>query len=284
MIDRCYIEITNICNLNCVFCPGHDREPRQMSPEEFDLLTDKLQGRVRFLFFHLMGEPLLNPHLPVFVSESRQKGFIPVITTNGTLFDRHPALADSRPYKVNISLHSFEGNRCGSLDDYMSAVADFASSASQHGTIVVLRLWNQGGYDTENEMILAMLKTRFPEPWTIRPDGYRISERIYIEYDRMFEWPDSRKSECGAKVFCYALRNQIGVLADGTVVPCCLDHNGEMPLGNLFAQSLDEILGSARARRIYEGFSSHNAVEPLCRRCGYANQTKQFRAQENDCQ
>ena len=115
-------------------------------------------------------------------------------------------------------------------------------------------------------------------PTVERHDGWRMADNIYLEYDRMFEWPDSEGEErvC-EEAFCYALRNQIGVLVDGTVVPCCLDHNGDIPLGNLFDQPLDEILSSPRARAIYDGFTRHEAVEPLCRCCGYMSVTKRFR-------
>ena len=99
-----------------------------------------------------------------------------------------------------------------------------------------------------------------------------------MEYDRMFEWPDSERDEYEeVDVFCYALRNQIGVLVDGSVVPCCLDHNGDITLGNLFKQSLDDILASPRAKMLYDGFTRHVANEPLCRRCGYAMETKRYR-------
>ena len=101
--------------------------------------------------------------------------------------------------------------------------------------------------------------------------GWTIAENIFIEYGRMFEWPEGEKSENGEQeAFCYALRNQVGVLVDGTVVPCCLDSAGALALGNLFEQSLDEVLASPRAKAIYDGFTQHRAVEPLCRRCGYA--------------
>ena len=94
----------------------------------------------------------------------------------------------------------------------------------------------------------------------------------------MFEWPDAKHAEYDATdVFCYALRNQLGVLVDGSVVPCCLDHAGDITLGNLFNQSLDEILQSPRAQALYNGFTNHKAVEPLCQRCGYAIITKQYR-------
>ena len=274
MIDRCYLEITNVCNLNCIFCPGHTRNPGQMSVPDFQKLTDSLKGRVRFLYFHLMGEPMLHPSLPQFVGIAREKGFVPVITTNGTVLPE--AVAEASPYKINISLHSYEGNGGDAPSEYICKVADFARLALSKGTIVVLRLWNRDGYDGMNGQILDALRRHFPEPWATRPDGITLAEGLYVEYDSMFQWPDMGSEDIGEHLFCYALRNQIGVLVDGSVVPCCLDHNGDMALGNLFVQPLDEILSSDRARRIFDGFTSHTAVEPLCHRCGYAILTKRY--------
>lgn len=283
MIDRCYLEITNICNLDCVFCAGHRRQPRSLTEEEFELLAEKLKGHVKFLYFHLMGEPMLHRSLPRFISSARSKGFVPVLTTNGTLLDGAAAVAEAGLYKVNVSLHSYEGNTdglgaddCG-LERYVSSVAQFAGQASANGTVVVLRLWNRGGYDSENQRILEHLHRFFPGTWLERENGITLAPKLYLEYDGMFTWPDKAGKELGTEAFCYALRNQIGVLADGSVVPCCLDHDGDMTLGNLFSQSLDEILSSERARRMYDGFTSHKAVEPMCRRCGYAMITKRFR-------
>lgn len=278
MLTRCYLEITNICNLSCRFCPKTGRPKRSLTPEEFGLLTSRLQGNVKFLYFHLMGEPFLHPHLPQFIAMARGKGFIPVLTTNGTLLSRGAAVIDALPHKVQISLHSQEGNGKEEFGQYIAEAMHFAKEAARRGIIIVLRLWNQGGYDSANETLLSHIAEHLPQPWTERHDGWRVAENIYIEYDRMFTWPDSEKEECGGEeVFCYALRNQIGVLVDGTVVPCCLDHAGAVPLGNLFEQTIDEILGSPRARAMYDGFTRHVAVEPLCRRCGYANVAKRFR-------
>ena len=64
------------------------------------------------------------------------------------------------------------------------------------------------------------------------------------------------------------------MLADGTVVPCCLDHEGDIALGNIFEGSMEEILASERASAIYEGFRDHRATEELCRKCGYARRFK----------
>ncbi len=278
MITRCYLEITNICNLDCLFCPKTERVKRSLSPDEFDRLTARLQGRVKFLYFHLMGEPLLHAHLPQFIVMARDRGFVPVLTTNGTLLSRAQAVIEALPHKIQISLHSHEGNGKDNPEQYISDVMQFATEAALRGIIVVLRLWNQGGYDSCNERLLELMSGYIPRPWTERYDGWRLADNIYLEYDRIFEWPDNSREEYPQEeAFCYALRNQVGVLVDGTVVPCCLDHAGAVPLGNLFEQPLEEILDSPRARAIYDGFTRHEAVEPLCRRCGYMSVTKRFR-------
>lgn len=278
MISRCYLEITNVCNLNCLFCPKTNRAKRMLTKAEFDRLTNRLQGQVKFLYFHLMGEPLLHPVLPDFVRMARKKGFVPVLTTNGTLLAKAQEVIDAKPHKIQISLHSHEGNGKEDPEVYVKEVMAFAQKAASVGVIVVMRLWNEGGYDKNNERILEWMEKYQPRPWVSREDGWKLTKNLYVEFDRMFEWPDGERAEFEEEeVFCYALRNQIGVLVDGSVVPCCLDHAGEIVLGNLFEQSLEEILFSPRARKIYDGFTQHTAVEPLCRRCGYAVVTKRYR-------
>lgn len=290
MIDRCYIEITNTCNLDCHFCPKHNRARRQLSAEEFDLLTDKVRGKVCFLYFHLMGEPLLHPLLPQFIMMAREKGFKTVLTSNGTLLHRAMNLLDTLPHKVQLSLHSHESNARGELSSYMEEVMQFATQAAAKGTCVVLRLWNQGGLDKENEQVMDYIAQYVPRPWKERPDGYRICDNLYLEFDRKFEWPsgesslenettDASSSESADKreVFCKALLKQIGILSDGSLVPCCLDHNGDVVLGNLFHQSLEEILSSPRAQAMIEGFQHHTATEALCQNCESALVRNSFR-------
>ena len=278
MITRCYLEITNICNLDCLFCPKTDRTKHRLSMEEFEMLTDKLRGQIKFLYFHLMGEPFLHPHLSDFIQIARRKDFVPVLTTNGTLLAKAQGVIDAHPHKIQISLHSHEGNAKEHPEEYIRQVMTFAQEAASKGVLIVLRLWNQGGYDSTNDYILDLIAQYQPRPWTQRHDGWKLAENLYIEYDRMFEWPDAEHSEYEeTDVFCYALRNQIGVLVDGSVVPCCLDHAGDITLGNLFEQSLDKILASPRAKALYDGFTQHVATEPLCKRCGYAVVTKQYR-------
>ncbi len=275
MLKRAYIEITNICNLRCEFCPGTRRAARSMSETEFRAAAQKLQGTVKYLYFHVMGEPLLHDALCDFLDIAGGLGFRVCLTTNGTLLGERGAaiLSHSALHKVSVSLHSMEGNGVEDLRTYLETVWEFAQKAAGSGVIVALRLWNIGGSDKRNGEILSFLTDKLGvDPLTMpqpRDGNWKLGEKIYLEQAERFEWPDLEAQETGTR-FCLGLREQIAVLCDGTVVPCCLDHEGDIPLGNLFSQELSEILSSPRAKALYDGFSMGRPSEELCRRCGYA--------------
>lgn len=270
--NKIYLEISNVCNLNCAFCPGTKRKPHVMSEAEYASLLPKLRPYVDFLYFHLMGEPLCHPQLERFLQLAGDAGFKVILTTNGTLLKKQQAVLQNAPalHKINISLHAFEANDLSvPFDTYLSDCFRFGQ-AMEGNKIVVYRLWNNGGTDALNDQILRAMQDHFPQPWQENRKGIRIAERVFLEYGDKFDWPDLSAPDGGDRVFCYGLRDQIGVLCDGTVVPCCLDHEGDLNLGNLHDKSMEEILNSPRARAIYLGFSSKKAPESLCRRCGYA--------------
>ena len=274
MLDRIYLEITNVCNLDCSFCHKTSRAKKLMDEAEFHTLLNKIEGRARYLFFHLMGEPTLHPLLPHFIEAARGKGFLPAITTNGSLLaEKGDALLSALPYKISISLHAPEANAAFSADGYLETCVDFAKAAAAEGCIIALRLWNLGS-GADNSQILDFLHQAFPGEWRDVRGGssQRLSTRVFLEWGERFAWPDPALPPCDpdADLFCYGLRDQIGILADGTVVPCCLDADANLALGNLFASDLDDILASPRAKAIYDGFSRRRAVESLCRKCGYA--------------
>lgn len=271
MYSRVYVEVTNICNMNCSFCHGHHQESRQMTEAEYAHILRQLQGKTRYIYHHLMGEPLVHPLLPRFIQMAFDAGFRPMLTTNGTLLDlRGDALLGIGLHKVNISLHSFEGDQSDAHARYISKVAAFADKANAAGTLVSLRLWNNGCDEGRNVAVLAHLKEHFPAPWVENTRGYRLRDGLFLEWGDRFTWPDPKEKDYGEAVFCYGLQDHFGILCDGTVVPCCLDSDGTIPLGNVFREELDGILASSRATAIAEGFRCRRAVEELCRRCGYA--------------
>lgn len=245
-----------------------------MTEAEFSHLAEKVSSWAEYLYFHLMGEPTAHPLLPRFIAKAKELGLKPIITTNGTLLrSRERELLDSELYKINVSLHAFEANEIKTpFEDYVSGCVDFVKKAAERGTISVLRLWNldgraEGALNEKNGLILSALHEAFPSEWVKTRSGYRLTHKVFLEWGEKFDWPDAEGEVLSETGFCYGLRDQIGVLCDGTVVPCCLDGNGEIPLGNLFETSLDEILSAPRAKMIYDGFTKHECTEDLCKRC-----------------
>lgn len=278
VIRKAYVEITNACNLACEFCHGTKRPIHFLTEAEFRHAATQAKSFADYLFFHLMGEPLLHPNLERFLEIAGELDFPVILTTNGTLLPQKAEilLNTKKLHKVSISLHCYEANQMGiSLEDYLQGCFDFCKKAGDRGIYAVLRLWNQGGADRLNERILAALERFFPEPWVQTRSGHRVYDHVFLEWGERFDWPDPEAEVLGENHGCYGLRDQIGILSDGTVVPCCLDAEGGIPLGNVFRQELCEILASPRAVAMKKGLQNRRVTEELCRRCGYAHQ-KQY--------
>ncbi|HEX2925911.1 MAG TPA: radical SAM/SPASM domain-containing protein [Ruminiclostridium sp.] len=280
---KVYIEITNVCNLKCSFCPATKRLPRFMGIADFEHTISEVKPFSDYVYLHLMGEPLLTPYLGSFLKICFDNSIKVNITTNGTLLNRNSEVLLNSPAlrKVSISLHSFEANENDDvLGSYISGVVEFIKDAVQKGIICELRLWNMDngelkGSNSLNSEIIKTLEAVFQPEFNLEQaifgqSNVKLENRLFISRSETFEWPDISRETIGEEVFCYGLRDQLGILVDGTVVPCCLDSEGNIPLGNIFSEPLSGILDSQRAKRIYDGFSGRRAVEELCRKCGYA--------------
>lgn len=271
MYSRVYVEITNICNMRCSFCHGHSRQPGRMDEIMFARILAQLADQTKYIYYHLMGEPTLHPELPRFIRMATEAGFLSIITTNGTLLSkRQQELIDAKPHKFNISVHSFEGEDQTAFENYVNEIAAFADKANQAGIIVNFRLWNKGFDGGRNEKILEILRWKLPGQWAENTRGYRIREKLYLEWGDRFGWPDKEGQIQGDDVFCHGMKDHFGILCDGTVVPCCLDSDGIINLGNILRQNISEILSSPRATAMVKGFDRRTASEDLCRRCPYA--------------
>lgn len=273
MPNKVFLEITNVCNLSCSFCHGSSRERRFMQIDEFATAAERVRPFADYLYFHLMGEPLLHPRLAELFEIAGALGFRVILTTNGTRLREceDVLLGAAALHKVSISLHSFEANRGGVLDEYLEQCFTFCSRAAERGKIAVMRLWNAGGEDALNAGILSAMHSAFEGEWKRVYSGYKLRERVFLEDGARFEWPDADGECLSESHTCYGLRDQVGILCDGTVVPCCLDADGAIPLGNIFSQSLEEILASPRAAALRRSFETRCITEPLCKSCGYAS-------------
>lgn len=281
---KIYIETTNICNLSCNFCPKTSRKLGFMSIESFNKIINKIKGYTNHIYLHLMGEPFLNHNLETFLKIAKEADLKVNITTNGTLINKvKDIIIDSKAVRqINISLHSFEANN-NDIDfyEYINNILDFINESTEKSeTICALRLWN---IDTEelkannnlNSQIINLIQDKLNLEFNLidvlkEKKRLKLKDKVYLNMAEKFSWPDANLSLISEDVFCHGLRDQIGILVDGTVVPCCLDSEGKIPLGNIFEENLEEIITSERAKNIYDGFSRRRAVEDLCKRCGYA--------------
>lgn len=276
MRNRVYIEITNRCNLACDFCHGTKRPLGTMPPEDFRRIAEKLRGETSYLYLHVLGEPLLHPQLKELLAIAGELGFRVCLVTNGTLLHkrREELLAAKSLHKVSVSLHSFEGNGgAGDLPAYLQQVWDVCLPLSERGVLCALRLWNEGTAPRLNGAVEAFLSQRIGLDVESLPRDARgnrtLRPNLFLERAERFGWPDLNAPESGAN-FCHGFTRQLAVLWDGTVTPCCLDSEGDIPLGNLLSQPLEEILQGERAAAMAAGFAARKPTEELCRRCGYA--------------
>ncbi|MFH1836772.1 MAG: radical SAM/SPASM domain-containing protein [Candidatus Omnitrophota bacterium] len=286
---RVYIEITNVCNADCKFCPKTSRVPEFMGLELFKKILDEVKEYSEYLYFHVMGEPLLHPEIGAFLDLCGEKGFKVNITTNGTLINKARNTLLSKPAirAINFSLHIFDENSPKNvIDKYLDEVFGFMSAKGEMpGFITCFRLWNMKAQDNadpvqsfrdtgSNSYILGRLEKFFKVPHKIEEipsegNGIKLRDNVYVSRSYSFDWPDKKIPDLGDEGFCLALRQQAAILVDGTVVPCCLDNEGTIDLGNIKETGFKRIMESERAMKLYRGFSERKAVEPLCRKCGY---------------
>lgn len=270
---KVYIEITNACNLNCSFCNNNQRKKEYMSFDDFKHVIKEIKVYTNYIYLHVKGEPLLHPELEEILKECEENEIQVNITTNGTLLkQRQNILANSKCVRqLNISLHS-ENEISTYFEDIFSAVRTFPKEM-----YISYRLWTLKNYKLDKKSTEAVNK--IIEEYKLSPNiveklyqekSIKIDFHTYVNKDNLFQWPtletvDKKHS------FCYGLTTHIGILVDGTVVPCCLDGEGVIALGNIFQNSLEEILNSKRAKILLEEFKNNKCSEELCEKCEFKN-------------
>lgn len=254
-----------------------------MSFEEFAGIIRKVKDYTNHIALHVLGEPLLHPDLGRFLAECQRHSLAVNLTTNGTLLAKQQNLLLASPAirQVNISLHSaVEMKKDAVLSEYLEGIFEFIKGAKTARPIFIsLRLWNLQGLTTssapQNDLVLRKIEAFFNLPLSLVDEitpgnGRPVAPNVFLSQNPRFIWPHAAPvSQSSGSGFCRGLRDHVAILVDGTVVPCCLDAEADINLGNIHELSLDEILTNSRATALYEGFSKRRVVEDLCRRCNY---------------
>jgi radical SAM protein with 4Fe4S-binding SPASM domain len=280
---KIYVEIGNVCNLQCSFCPEVERKKTRLTAEELRAILFQVKPLTDRVCFHLMGEPLAHPDFPAFVEVAAEVGIPVEITTNGTLLNPATEEALLRPivHQVNFSLQSFFDNFPGANPEtYIQKIFSFTrrALATRPELYVNFRLWNLSSADKEdltNESLLKKIEEAFSLEINRRVDprlrkSKKLTGRLYLHYDTRFEWPNPLSPVIREQGSCQGGRTHLGIHADGTLVPCCLDKEARINLGNVKNTPLTELLQNSRYRQLRRGFENGQLTEDLCRRCQYA--------------
>ncbi len=272
---RIYIEITNYCNMNCKFCPKTNRRLQYMEIENFKNIITKIKDYTNTIYLHVKGEPLLHVNLKEILEIAKQSNLDVVITTNGTMLkEKQEILENAKSIRqINISVHSFEQN-IKKQNNYLYDVLNTVKNITDKNDIYIsYRFWNMHNDDiTKNEEhIQQICKSYNIESYEeLKTNNYlKLKEKHYINIDNVFEWPNLNNKECSEYGYCYGLIDQLAILVDGTVVPCCLDQDGIISLGNILEESLKDILNKEKTKEIIKGFKENKLHEELCKKCTF---------------
>ena len=258
-----YIEITNSCNLNCDFCIKNKRKNKFINIDEFKILLNKLKDYTNYLYFHVLGEPLLHPKINELI-DIASSNFKINITTNGYLIDR---IKDNKNIRqLNISLHSFDDKYKVSLNNYLDNVFNTVDELIKNNTYISLRLWVKNKY---NKNIIDYINNRYNTNVDYNVEQYTLNDKLFINNFHEFIWPDLNNDTYDEIGTCYGLIDHIGILVDGTIIPCCLDSRGDINLGNIYENNLNEILESDRVNNIINNFKNNKKCEELCKHCKF---------------
>lgn len=285
---RVYVELTNICGLACSFCPPKTLPTHSMALPFFEQVLDQLSPYTKEVAYHMGGDPLSLSNLQTYLDVSFKKHFKVMLTTSGYYLNKHDLHTLLHPAikQVNISLNSYNKNSMPlSFEAYMEPIIQLCKLKLEKNRdfFINLRLWNMDEEQSEkafNEKLFAYLEQAFHTSLNVtkiydeKPRSVRLSEKILLHFDNYFEWP-ALTSDHHSHGTCLGLSSHFGILANGTVVPCCLDKDGVMELGNLHTSTLENILNTARTQAIIEGFKRHKAIESLCQKCHYKHRFKE---------
>lgn len=258
---KIYIETINLCNLNCDFCIKNRRKKEIMTIQNFKIILSKIKNYTNYIYLHILGEPLLNPKLNEFILLASNEGFNINITTNGYLIDK---IKDNKNIRqVNISLHSFDVKYNVELKKYLNNIFDSVEELIKNDTYISLRLWVKNKY---SEDIINEVNNYYKVNIT---KNNKIKENLFFNFEKQFIWPDLNNSYYNESGKCYGLTDHIGILVDGTIVPCCLDTLGIINLGNIFKEEIDEILNKKTVIKMIEGFKNNKKEMELCKHCNF---------------
>lgn len=264
-LKKIYLEITNACNLNCSFCIKNNRKVKYITKEEYQIIINKIKDKTKELYLHVLGEPLMHEDINYFIDYATNNNLLVNITTNGYLIEN--IKNNKNIHRLNISLHSYNEKYKIKLNDYLDSIFDVIDNIKEK-TFITLRIWVKS---KNSNKIISYINERYhlDIKELIDNNKLKIAPNLIIDTFHEFIWPDLNNNYYSEIGTCKGLIDHIGILSDGTIIPCCLDSRGVINLGNIFTDNIDDILKEERVKKIIIGFKNNYKCEELCKHCHF---------------
>ena len=322
-LQRIHIELTNVCNFDCTFCPKQEmtRHYEYMDFEKVCSIIDEIAeyNMAEKITFHVMGEPFMHPRFFEILDYAAQLGVKTGITTNGTYLDEEQAIKLEKvtASQINISLQtpdeeSFKTRKARRMkfDEYHNRILEFIGACLYQtkppkikvhflntsiktevpgedwtvGTMSVInnteelrktfRYWANEVHkifpplsSEEKTAVEKKIDKLSTFKWNVIEIAPNISFETYIlnTWGNAFTESDSVvPSKTG---YCSALNDHFAILCSGDLTYCCVDYNGNTKAGNVFENSITEIMNSQPVIDAVEGFNKLKVVHPYCQKC-----------------
>ncbi len=278
MFKRIYVELSNYCNLNCIFCTPDTKNNRMLTYEEFAHVLEEIKPYTNEICLHILGEPLIHPHFFEIVKLINKNEMKVMLSTNGLqIIKLKDMLNEIRIDTWNISLHATYQLSNESRSIFFKELLPFIDEyQSKYNATFHLRLWaDSNEIIFKNNVEIKNLLFRHYEYYGEIKPRIRFRERIILAYEEEFTWP-SLKTEEYSHGYCLGTKTHIGILANGEVVACCLDAKGYTSFGNIFQKSLTEILNSDVFLKTNQAFKDNKCYLELCKHCTYKRRGKKI--------
>ena len=273
---KLHIELTNICNLNCVMCPRSymKRKKGMMDFATFKKIIDESRGKLEFTYLHLFGESLLHPDLFKMIEYCKDADIFTGLATNATILDeiKSRRIINSG---LDFLVISFDGTsketyemirHGGNFEQTLENIVTFLGIRSSRPHAVIQMIYMTGTEDKVEEYI------RFWNSYNV--DGIRVKPLQTwsgeIESISTLSATAQNNKPQLAKP-CDRLWRHLCILWDGTVVPCEFDFDKIYPLGNIKNESLAEIWNGERIINLRKmHLSGKRGDIELCKSCTYS--------------
>ncbi len=274
---KIYVELSDICGLQCGFCPNPKNIRGVMPLELFEKVCKEAAPLTQMITLHVLGDPCKLKNLKLYLNIAKRFSLKVDLVTSGVYLHDFETLLQDVIYQISISLDA-------GLDDhnklnqhrYIQKILEFCRYKFEKNSEVFLNLRIQDStLEKHQDAIKPFLETfEVISLEALKSQGRaRLFKKSFLNIQKTFKWPSLNApnplNQESKIPYCYGLIKQIAILSDGVVVPCCMDTQASINLGNLNHTPLKDILKSQKATAIKTHFLKGEALEPLCKNCSY---------------